>query len=83
MKSLVTGGAGFVGAHVTAELVKLGHEVIVLDDLSGGFEENIDPKATFVKGSIMDHALLADLFEKHQFDYVYHLACLLYTSRCV
>ncbi len=74
MKSLVTGGAGFVGAHVTAELVKLGHEVIVLDDLSGGFEENIDPKATFVKGSIMDHALLADLFEKHQFDYVYHLA---------
>src|ERR1043165_3010812 len=74
IKSLVTGGAGFIGAHVTDELVKLGHEVIVLDDLSGGFEENVNPKAKFVKGSILDVELLERLFEENKFDYVYHLA---------
>jgi UDP-glucose 4-epimerase len=74
MKSLVTGGAGFIGAHVTNELIKMGHSVVVLDDLSGGFEDNINPKAVFVKGSVTDNALLKDLFEKHKFDYVYHLA---------
>jgi len=74
MKSLVTGGAGFIGAHVTNELIKMGHSVIVLDDLSGGFEDNINPKAVFVKGSITDYELLKKLFEEHRFDYVYHLA---------
>lgn len=74
IKSLVTGGAGFIGAHVTNELIKMGHEVVVLDDLSGGFEENVNPKAKFVKGSIMDYALLEQLFAEHKFEYVYHLA---------
>ena len=73
-KSLVTGGAGFIGAHVTNELIALGHEVIVLDDLSGGFQENVNTKALFVNGSILDVALLDKLFNEHQFDYVYHLA---------
>ena len=73
-KSLVTGGAGFIGAHVVNHLVAAGHEVIVLDDLSGGFEENVNPKATFVKGSVTDHVLVAELFEQHKFKYVYHLA---------
>jgi UDP-glucose 4-epimerase len=71
--SLVTGGAGFIGAHVTNELVKLGHKVVVLDDLSGGFHENVHPKAIFVQGSVTDHVLLTELFEGHKFDYVYHL----------
>jgi UDP-glucose 4-epimerase len=74
MKSLVTGGAGFIGAHITNELIRMGHSVLVLDDLSGGFEDNINPKATFVKGSITNNVLLEDLFEQHKFDYVYHLA---------
>lgn len=73
-KSLVTGGAGFIGAHLTNELIKQGHQVIVLDDLSGGFEENVNPKAIFIKGSIMDHQLLEDIFNQYKFDYVYHLA---------
>ena len=73
-KSLVTGGAGFIGAHVTNELIKMGHEVIVLDDLSGGFEENVNPAATFIKGSITDHEFISKLFVEHKFDYVYHLA---------
>lgn len=74
MKSLVTGGAGFIGANVVNELLALGHEVIVLDDLSGGYAEYVNPKASFVQGSITDHQLLAQLFETHKFDYVYHLA---------
>ena len=74
MKSLVTGGAGFIGAHVTNHLIQLGHNVVVLDDLSGGFEENINPKAKFIKGSINDNDLLEKLFTEEKFDYVYHLA---------
>jgi UDP-glucose 4-epimerase len=72
--SLVTGGAGFIGSHVTNELINLGHRVIVLDDLSGGFEENIHTDVIFIKGSITDHQLLENIFNNYQFDYVYHLA---------
>lgn len=74
MNALVTGGAGFIGAHVTKHALELGMNVVVLDDLSGGFEDNVDPRATFVRGSIEDHALVKQLFEQHHFDYVYHLA---------
>lgn len=73
-KSLVTGGAGFIGAHTVNHLISLGHEVVVLDDLSGGFIENVNPKATFVKGTINDYELIIQLFETHNFEYVYHLA---------
>lgn len=72
--SLVTGGAGFIGAHVTNELLQMGHQVIVLDDLSGGFEENVNASAVFIKGSINDEQLVASLFGQYEFDYVYHLA---------
>ncbi len=72
--SLVTGGAGFIGAHVSAELIKLGHKVVILDDLSGGFVENIPPGAIFIQGSITDHSLLESTFNQYPFDYIYHLA---------
>jgi UDP-glucose 4-epimerase len=72
--SLVTGGAGFIGSHVAGHLVKAGHQVIVLDDLSGGFKDNVPAGSVFVKGSIMDHVLIDSLFQQHKFDYVYHLA---------
>ena len=71
---LVTGGAGFIGSHVTEELVDCGHQVTVLDDLSGGFIDNIVPGANFVQGSITDHAHVKRLFSEHRFEYVYHLA---------
>src|SRR5437870_13831493 len=72
--SLVTGGAGFIGSHVADELLENGHSVVVLDDLSGGFDDNVPRGAKFVKGSILDHELIDSLFREHRFDYVYHLA---------
>jgi UDP-glucose 4-epimerase len=72
--SLVTGGAGFMGSHIADELIKKGHQVIVLDDLSGGFSDNVPKGATFVQGSILDFELLDRIFKKYSFTYVYHLA---------
>src|ERR1035437_10005023 len=73
-KSLVTGAAGFIGSHVCGELLKMGHQVVGLDDLSGGFPENILPGVRFVRGTVEDGAAIARLFRKHEFDYVFHLA---------
>jgi UDP-glucose 4-epimerase len=73
-KSLITGGAGFIGSHVAKHCLAQGHQVVILDDLSGGFEDHIPEGCLFVKGSITDIELVADLFETHKFDYVYHLA---------
>ncbi len=72
--SLVTGGAGFIGSHVAAELLQRGHTVVILDDLSGGFVENIPAGAQFIKGSILDVTLLESLFTSRHFTYVFHLA---------
>lgn len=63
-----------MGAHVTRELLDRGHAVVVLDDLSGGFQDQVDARATFVHGSITDHELVDRLFDEHGFTYVYHLA---------
>jgi UDP-glucose 4-epimerase len=73
-KTLVTGGAGFIGAHVASELLRRGHSVVVLDDLSGGFRENLPAAARFVQGSIVDRKLVDELFAAEKFDYVFHLA---------
>ena len=74
MKTLVTGGAGFIGSHIAEELVKRGHDVIVLDDLSGGFIDNVVNDAKFIQGSINDVDMVQRLFEQNRFDYVFHLA---------
>jgi len=73
--SLVTGGAGFIGAHVVNHLIdNMNHRVIVLDDLSGGFKDNIHSKAIFIKGSITDTILIKRIFSENKIDYIYHLA---------
>ena len=73
-KVLVTGAAGFIGSHVVDHLVLNGYDVVGLDDLSGGFIENINSRSLFVEGSINDQNLVNSLFSRHKFEYVFHLA---------
>jgi UDP-glucose 4-epimerase len=72
--ALVTGVAGFIGSHVADHLLAQGYTVIGVDDLSGGFLEIVPDGVDFHQGSITDVAFIADLFAKHRFDYVYHIA---------
>src|SRR6202161_1359196 len=75
MRYVVTGGAGFIGSNTVDELVKRGHSVVVLDDLSAGKEENlaeIRNKITFIKGSITDIEVVRKAM--HEADFVLHLA---------
>ena len=73
MKVLVTGGAGFIGSHIVDHLLAAGNEVVVLDDLSTGSLQNLNPEATFIKMNILDDGLL-QVFERERFDSVCHLA---------
>ena len=74
MAILVTGAAGFIGSHVAEQLLRRGHEVIGLDDLSGGFTDNVPKGTVFVQGTVLDAALLSRLFVEHRITHVFHLA---------
>ena len=71
---LVTGGAGFIGSHVADALRRARPRRDRLDDLSGGFTDNVPAGARFVQGSVTDPAAVDRLFAETRFDYVYHLA---------
>ncbi len=71
---LVTGGAGSIGSHIAAELIHNGYSVTVLDDLSGGFIDNLEKEVKFVQGSINDVELVDTLFKQGNFTYIFHLA---------
>jgi UDP-glucose 4-epimerase len=73
MRCLVTGGAGFIGSHVVDALIEAGHEVTVVDDLSTGRRENLNPRARFVESSIRS-AELASVFGHARPEVVFHLA---------
>ncbi|GAJ26257.1 UDP-glucose 4-epimerase [Liquorilactobacillus sucicola DSM 21376 = JCM 15457] len=71
---LITGGAGFIGSNLAAEVVKRGGKVSLVDDLSMGKEENIihlnKKRVTFYKKSITDHDFMTNLLIKEHFDYI-------------
>lgn len=71
---LVTGAAGFIGSHVVDELVSFGYKVVAVDDLSGGYKENINKEATFIQGSVVDYDLIEKIFREHKPMFVYHIA---------
>lgn len=73
MKILVTGGAGYIGSHVVYELIDQGHDVTILDDMSLGLEENIDPRSIFVQGSTHSDSDLDSVLSVG-FDGIIHLA---------
>jgi len=73
MKILVTGGAGFIASQIADAYITEGHNITIVDDLSTGFEENVNPAANFVKQSISDPGIV-DLFKKEKFDLVNHHA---------
>ena len=76
MKILVTGGAGFIGSHIVQEYAGLGHDVVVIDDLSTGKIENLDlEKCTFFEGDISNVEDVKRLFEEHgPFEIISHQA---------
>lgn len=74
MKVLVTGGAGFIGSHVTDSLIAAGHQVGVIDNFSSGKRENLNPKAELFEGDILDRSFLSQVFKTFQPELVNHHA---------
>ena len=81
-KFLVTGGAGFIGSHLSEALVAAGHDVVILDDFNDYYDPAVKEsnlaslrgKVEVLRGDISDDAVVVDTFERHQFDGVFHLA---------
>lgn len=74
MKVLVVGGAGYIGGITSAQLLRSGHEVIVMDNLSRGYADAIPEGAIFEKADLADMDALNDIFERHKPDGVIHFA---------
>ncbi len=74
MSVLVTGGAGYIGSHMVLALADAGEEVIIIDDLSTGFDWLLDRRATLYHGDIEDTALLSSIFDEHKIEAVVHFA---------
>ena len=74
MSILVTGGAGYIGSHITYALLDRGERVVVLDDLSNGTRALVSEKAFFVDGNVGDQALVRGLIKEHGVDAVLHFA---------
>ena len=71
---IVTGGAGFIGSHLSKRLISIGKNVIILDDLSTGYMHNIPDGATFIKVDISDHKKIECLSLPKTIDTIYHFA---------
>lgn len=81
MNILVTGGAGFIASHIVDAFIEADHNVVIIDNLTTGREENINPKAKFYKADIRDD--LSKIFEEHKFDVVNHHAAQIDVRRSV
>lgn len=81
MKALVTGGAGFIGSNISLKLLEMGYEVIILDNLSSGFESNIPGQAYFIKGSVVDGKAVKEAASG--VDYIFHLAASVGNKRSI
>ena len=83
-KILVTGGAGFIGSYISDKLINLGHEVIIVDDLSTGSLDNVHKAAKFEKLDVCEKGAKEKLIElTKDVDYIFHLAAIPRTQYCV
>ncbi len=83
MKILVTGGCGYIGHYAVEGLLKNGHEVIVVDDLSTGYSEGINPDTEFHQVDIRDYENLNNIFKSHKIDLVMDFAARLIVEESV
>ena len=74
MRILVTGGAGFIASHVADGYIEAGHEVAILDDLSRGHRENVNPRARFYQVDIQDAQFVESVFQRERPEVVNHHA---------
>jgi len=74
VKILVTGGAGFIGSHVADLLIKEGHDIFIIDNLSSGDKKNVNIKARFYNEDLGDFKRIEQIFDKEKPEVVYHLA---------
>ena len=74
MKILVTGGAGFIASHVADHYIALGHEVVILDNLSTGQEANINPQARFIEADITDKDRIREIILEEKPEVINHHA---------
>jgi UDP-glucose 4-epimerase len=73
MNYLVTGGAGFVGSKIADKLIQEGNQVVIIDNLSTGYLENVNPRATFIKGDCSNSITVTKMGEQY-FDAIFHIA---------
>lgn len=81
MKALVTGGAGFIGSNLAEMLLADGHDVVVLDDISSGYEENLLPEAVFVRGDVSVPGVAEEA--ARGCDVIFHLAASVGNTRSI
>ena len=81
MKIIITGGAGFIGSHISDAYIAAGHRVVVIDDLSSGSRKNLNPKAKFYKADIKDAKATLAIFKKETPEVVSHHAAMIEVVR--
>lgn len=74
MRTLITGGAGFIGSHIQDKLIELGHSVAILDNLRSGTRNNLNKNSTFYEVDIRDREKMISTFEHARPEVVFHLA---------
>jgi len=82
MRILVVGGAGYIGSHMVKQLLRSGHDVVTLDDLSTGYRDAV-LGGSFIEGSIADRKLLDSVFAEHRYDAVFHFASFIQVGESV
>lgn len=77
MKIIITGGAGFIGSHITDAYIRAGHKIVIVDNLATGFRKNVNPRAKFYKTDVRNFDKIEAIFKKERPETVNHHAALI------